>query len=186
MGSKIRISEIHERNVGGAKLILDVSFPFPCQPSMYSTLLRQDISFRRLAFFNDIQVGVVGAIALDAEAAVAAVNGAIQMTDAASQAVENKDATTPPTVTTKLYVQVLAVLAAYRSYGVGSALMKDVIEAAKKHAHIDELFLHVWVLNVDAIRFYERLGFSKTETVKNYYRRIESPDAVVMRLKLEK
>jgi len=184
MGSKIRISEIHDRNVGGAKLILDVSFPVPCHPSMYSTLLKQDISFRRLAFFNDIQVGVVGAIALDAEAALAAVNGAIQMTDA--PVVENKDATTPPTVTTKLYVQVLAVLAAYRSYGVGSALMKDVIEAAKKHAHIDELFLHVWVLNVDAIRFYERIGFSKTETVKNYYRRIESPDAVVMRLKLEK
>jgi len=185
--SKARISEIHERNVGGAKLILDVSFPFPCQPALYSTLLRQDKSFRRLAFFNDIQVGVVGAVALNEEEALAAVHGATPISDVAAPVVESKDAalTTQP-VATKLYVLVLAVLAAYRNYGVGSELMKEVIESAKKHPGVDEIFLHVWVLNTSAIKFYERLGFVNTETVKNYYRRIDSPDAVVMRLKLEK
>jgi len=186
--SKIRTSEIHERNLGGAKLIVEVSLPFPCQASLYTTLLRQDLSFRRLAFFNDIQVGMIGAVAIDADTAITAISGALPISDVITTTTitTTTTTTTAEKVLTKLYILTLAVLAAYRNCGVGTTLVKEVIDAATLHPHIDEIFLHVWILNEDAMRFYERLGFKKTETVKNYYRRIESPDAVVMRLQLNK
>jgi ribosomal protein S18 acetylase RimI-like enzyme len=179
--SKIRTSEIHERNIGGAKLIVEVSFPIPCHTSLYTTLLRQDLSFRRLAFFNDIQVGMIGAVAIDDDTATSSISGALPISDVAITTTATSEK-----VLTKLYILTLAVLAAYRNCGVGTTLVKEVIDAATLHPYIDEIFLHVWILNADAIRFYERLGFKKTENVKNYYRRIESPDAVVMRLQLPK
>jgi ribosomal protein S18 acetylase RimI-like enzyme len=82
------------------------------------------------------------------------------------------------------------VLAAYRDYGVGTHLMKEVLAsaaaagAAPGAAPFDEVFLHVWVGNEGAMRFYSRLGFVAGERISNYYRRIEPPDAIVMRLAL--
>ena len=35
--------------------------------------------------------------------------------------------------------------------------------------------------NEDAIRFYQNFGFESGEVVKDYYRRIEPPDAVILR-----
>jgi ribosomal protein S18 acetylase RimI-like enzyme len=48
---------------------------------------------------------------------------------------------------------------AFRSQGVGSALMAD----AERQAGGDELWLEVWTVNERAVAFYERLGFAATE-----------------------
>ena len=48
---------------------------------------------------------------------------------------------------------------AFRSKGIGSALMAD----AERQAGGDELRLEVWKVNERAIAFYERLGFATAE-----------------------
>lgn len=79
-----------------------------------------------------------------------------------------------------LYIMTLAVLAAYRSRGIGSQLLQSVLEYCKDHK-IPMIKLHVHIINEDAIRFYtERFGFTKGDLVENYYRRIDPPHCYLL------
>eukprot|EP00164_Ancoracysta_twista_P006989 GFYU01009841.1.p1 GENE.GFYU01009841.1~~GFYU01009841.1.p1 ORF type:complete len:196 (+),score=58.23 GFYU01009841.1:64-651(+) len=80
----------------------------------------------------------------------------------------------------KLYIMTLGVLAPYRGGGIGGQLLNDVLDNQKAKG-ITEAFLHVQVNNKDAVKFYEKYGFSVGETVANYYKRISPSDAVVLR-----
>jgi ribosomal protein S18 acetylase RimI-like enzyme len=66
----------------------------------------------------------------------------------------------------------------------GSALVQSVLDAVAKAGDVKEVYLHVWTKNEEAVRFYEtKFGFSRDAgTVANYYRRIDPPDAYVLRL----
>lgn len=50
---------------------------------------------------------------------------------------------------------------------------------------IHEATLHVQVNNDDAVRFYKKFGFEVGETVLNYYKRIDPPDAFLLTKKLK-
>lgn len=85
----------------------------------------------------------------------------------------------------------LGVLAAYRNHGIGSNLVKSVLdyfESEKdkgKMAMVDEITLHVQTSNEDAMKFYgEKFGFEKGELVENYYKRIDPPHCYILRKKL--
>ena len=43
-----------------------------------------------------------------------------------------------------------------------------------------EIYLHVHVEWDDALRFYERFGFSRGEVIKDYYTRLENNDALIV------
>lgn len=73
----------------------------------------------------------------------------------------------------------LAVLAAYRSYGVGTALLDHIIEYARS-LFVHEVYVHVWVENQDAVEWYESRGFKKGQLTKNYYHKLVPRDAWVM------
>ena len=45
--------------------------------------------------------------------------------------------------------------------------------------------LHTQVNNQEAIDFYQKFGFSVGEVMKDYYKKIEPPDAVVLSKKLK-
>jgi len=45
--------------------------------------------------------------------------------------------------------------------------------------------LHVQSNNDDAIAFYTRFGFKRDQLVLNYYKRLDPPDAVVLKLDLK-
>ena len=63
--------------------------------------------------------------------------------------------------------------------------MTLLTKAASFEDLIDEIYLHVHVANEDALRFYERLGFTIKETLQNYYRnRVEPPHAHVLHMML--
>lgn len=87
----------------------------------------------------------------------------------------------------RLYVAVLAVLAPYRDRGLGSLLLRQVVDAAeggkvKGAEDVREIYCHVWEENGGARRLYERFGFAADkERVMNYYKRINNPHAVVLR-----
>lgn len=82
-------------------------------------------------------------------------------------------------------IMTLGVLAPYRGGGIGSALLRRALAACAEVApEAAEAYLHVQQGNDDALRFYARHGFEVGETVENYYRRIDPPHAVVLRLRL--
>jgi len=84
-----------------------------------------------------------------------------------------------------LIIMTIGVLAQYRSEGVGSVMMRHILSVAKHDDRIQSIYLHVKVDNELAIQFYERFGFAVKELKKNYYVRMEPPDAYVMELKLQ-
>lgn len=85
----------------------------------------------------------------------------------------------------KLYIMTIGVLAPYRGFGVGSRLLERVLATAAADSAVREAYLHVQTSNDEAIEWYTRRGFAAAETVKEYYKRIECRDAVVLRRPLE-
>lgn len=83
--------------------------------------------------------------------------------------------------TQRLYIMTLAVLAPYRDRGIGSQLIRSVLDHCQSIG-ITEVCLHVQSSNDGAIRFYtERFGFVQGELVENYYQRIDPPHCYVLR-----
>ena len=81
----------------------------------------------------------------------------------------------------RLYIMTLGCLASYRRLGIGTLMVEHVLDYVKtKDTNFDNIFLHVQVNNQDAIEFYKKFGFEIVETRKNYYKRIEPPDAYVL------
>jgi len=97
----------------------------------------------------------------------------------------------------RVYIMTFAVLAAYRGRGIGSELLRTIVEYCThrptyrdgdvdKLVVVSEIFLHVQISNHDAIRFYtERFDFELGELVENYYRRIHPPHCFLMSKKLK-
>ena len=85
----------------------------------------------------------------------------------------------------RLYIVTLGCIPMYRRLGIGSAMLRHILEAISCYEDsICFVFLHVQINNEEAIAFYKRFGFEIVETVKNYYCRLEPPDAYVMEKKL--
>ncbi|WP_459479684.1 GNAT family N-acetyltransferase [Clostridium saccharoperbutylacetonicum] len=57
----------------------------------------------------------------------------------------------------------------YWGVGIGSALMEELIQFAKKHSIIKNISLGVKASNSKAIRLYEKYGFVKVGVHKNYF-----------------
>ena len=62
----------------------------------------------------------------------------------------------------------LAVGPKHRRNGVGSKLLRIIIQYLKT-LRINELFLEVSILNISAIKIYEKIGFKNCGIRKNYY-----------------
>ncbi|MDD5617093.1 MAG: ribosomal protein S18-alanine N-acetyltransferase [Candidatus Methanoperedens sp.] len=75
----------------------------------------------------------------------------------------------------------LAVLPAYQNRGIGSSLLKEIIEVFRE-IKVTEIILEVRQGNVKAKRFYERHGFITTDVMEKYYNDGES--AYLMRLEM--
>ena len=81
----------------------------------------------------------------------------------------------------KGHVVSIAVTNEHRSKGFGSALVNESIKGVKIR-QCSELYLEVRCSNNDAVRLYEKLGFSITQKLKAYYR--DGEDAFVMAIDL--
>ena len=77
----------------------------------------------------------------------------------------------------KGHVVSIAVMNEHRSKGFGSALVNESITGVKIR-QCSELYLEVRCSNNDAVRLYEKLGFSIIQRLKAYYR--DGEDAYVM------
>jgi putative acetyltransferase len=80
----------------------------------------------------------------------------------------------------------MLVAAGWRRRGVGSALMAEAIDRARK-AGAHKIALQVWPHNAAALALYERFGFRREGYLTRHYRRRSGElwDAVVMGLPLD-
>ncbi len=72
----------------------------------------------------------------------------------------------------------IAVDPEYRRWGIGSSLLRYTVQKAAEIG-VTELFLEVRASNVPAIGLYEKAGFTKIGTRRNYYKHPKE-DASVM------
>ena len=147
----IAFGAITDKNIEQLRVINRVIFPINYQESVYQDILACS-EVTQLAYHNDV---VVGAIACRLEKAPGG---------------------------PKLYIITLGVLAPYRGMGVGSRLLeKSLAVVADALPEVTEAYLHVQTNNEEAAAFYQRFGFVQGEVIKDYYRRIDPPDALVLR-----
>ena len=69
----------------------------------------------------------------------------------------------------------------FRNQGIGSLLLKELINLSKS-LNVKNLFLEVNEKNTPAILLYNKFGFKKISTRKNYYK---DNNAIVMKLDLK-
>ncbi|KAH7726984.1 acetyltransferaseGNAT family protein [Aphelenchoides avenae] len=81
----------------------------------------------------------------------------------------------------KLYITTLGVLPPYRRRGIGKQLVEHVLALCDKDPATKCVSLHVQTNNEAALAFYGNFGFQVAGQMANYYRRIEPPDALVLR-----
>ncbi|GAA5811134.1 hypothetical protein MFLAVUS_004563 [Mucor flavus] len=84
--------------------------------------------------------------------------------------------------TARVYMMTLGVLKNYRSLGLGSILIENIMENARRATNpiVTSLYLHVQTANEQAIRFYTRNGFRIQAVVYDYYKLIENRDAYIL------
>ncbi|PNW86932.1 hypothetical protein CHLRE_02g101850v5 [Chlamydomonas reinhardtii] len=145
---------VREKNLEQLKLLNSVIFPMKYADEVYRQCMACG-DLTQLAYHNDV---LVGAITVRCER--------------------------QPNGKAKAYIATLGVLAPYRNFAIGAKLLQRSLAAAQQDPNIEEAFVHVQVDNEDAIRFYQRHGFEKGEVVKDYYKKLSPPDAVVMSKKL--
>ena len=81
----------------------------------------------------------------------------------------------------KGHVVSVAVIDEHRGKGFGSVLVEEAVKGVKIR-ECSEMYLEVRCSNNDAVRLYEKLGFSITQKLKAYYR--DGEDAYVMAIDL--
>lgn len=85
----------------------------------------------------------------------------------------------------ELYIMTLGVLAPHRGRGIGSSLVRRCLAVVEEGLpEVRQAYLHVQISNEEAMVFYERLDFERSEVIENYYRRIDPPHAVVLQRRL--
>ena len=81
----------------------------------------------------------------------------------------------------KGHVVSIAVIDEHRRKGFGSVLVDEALKGVKIR-QCSELYLEVRSSNTDAVKLYEKLGFSIIQRLKAYYR--DGEDAYVMAIEL--
>ncbi|TPP57414.1 hypothetical protein FGIG_07915 [Fasciola gigantica] len=69
----------------------------------------------------------------------------------------------------RCYVAHLACLAPYRRLGIGTQLLRSVIDTCAQRGDVAAIYLHTQVSNEAAVQLYAKSGFTIVATHKNYY-----------------
>jgi len=171
------ISPIHEKHIQPLKrinaLLLPISYPDSfyhkiidpqTSPNFSRVILWKDPSSFKSAFSSNPEPKVVGGIVCRLEPD------------------EN-------TKTSSIYIQSLALLSPYRSHGLATAVLDDIIKGLVKNPitefPVTSLYAHVWIENAEGLEWYTARGFTREEpVVQGYYRRLQPGNAWIMRRSL--
>ncbi|CAG8533666.1 14237_t:CDS:2 [Ambispora leptoticha] len=162
---RIALGDVTQNNMGQLKRLNSVLFPVHYTDRFYKDVLEVG-EFAKLAYFNDACVGGVCC---------------------------RKELIAGTPEKSKLYIMTLGVLAPYRNLGLGTALLKHILEHAhsinssptpQNHPKFTEVYLHVQTSNNEAISFYKKYDFEIVGTIQDYYKKITPPDAYILSKKL--
>ncbi|KAF1963025.1 acyl-CoA N-acyltransferase, partial [Byssothecium circinans] len=79
-----------------------------------------------------------------------------------------------------LYISTIGLLAPYRSHGIASHLLYNVIaKAAKKH-NVTRVTAHVWEANEEGLEWYAKRGFEVIGRKDNYYSKLKPSGALLV------
>ncbi|XP_022661550.1 N-alpha-acetyltransferase 50-like [Varroa jacobsoni] len=151
---RIELGAVTPHNYRQLKVLNSVVFPVIYNDKFYQNVLEVG-DLARLAYCNDIVVGAVCC--------------RVDKTEMGQR---------------RLYIMTLGCLAPYRRLGIGTKLLKHVLEYAKKDGNFNSIYLHVQVQNDCALKFYDRFDFKVVDTMQNYYKRIKPADAHVLQKSL--
>ena len=84
----------------------------------------------------------------------------------------------------RLYLMTVGVYAPHRNGAIGTRLLRHALNEGSTDTFIEDAYLHVHTPNTEAIAFYKRFGFVEDGVVQNYYKRLDPPDAAVLKLNL--
>ncbi|OCT50404.1 hypothetical protein CLCR_07474 [Cladophialophora carrionii] len=91
--------------------------------------------------------------------------------------------TNPPL--SQIYIQALALLSPYRSLGMATLLLNEVLCSAKSLVEDPVcIYAHVWEKNEDALDWYAKRGFKRVMLVERYYTRLRPSGAWIVRREL--
>ncbi|KAF9963584.1 N-alpha-acetyltransferase 50 [Modicella reniformis] len=153
---RVGLGDVTKNNLNQLMRLNKVLFPIDYKPSFYNEILEVG-EFAKIIYFNDICVGAVCCRKTNVE-------GSRTLQD--------------------LYIATLGILAPYRQYGLGSKLLKHVLENAElppsSGPKIARVYLHVQTNNEQALKFYKKHGFEKKERCENYYPQFDESDAYLL------
>jgi ribosomal protein S18 acetylase RimI-like enzyme len=85
-----------------------------------------------------------------------------------------------------LYILALCVFESYRRGGVAVQLYEDAIKRCKaNHPEVKGVYIHTPENNIGAIKFYEKLGFSITNRMTDYYHTLDHNNGVTLEIRFE-
>ncbi|KAI3618378.1 hypothetical protein CBS9595_002741 [Malassezia furfur] len=148
----IALTDLTPNNLGQLRMLNAKLFPIAYSEQVYRDVLAEEVRpVCKLGLYNDIPVANV-----------------------CCRVDEGKDV-----AHCKVYIMTLGVLPAYRHLGLGTAMLRQVLEHAPPGGKYDDgrrveaVYLHVHMGNEAAKQFYEQFGFQVTETVPDYYKKLE-------------
>ncbi|KAK7894189.1 hypothetical protein LTR67_005947 [Exophiala xenobiotica] len=93
---------------------------------------------------------------------------------------------TDMSVRSQIYIQALALLAPYRSLGLGVILLNAVLSTtAAMSPGMTCIYAHVWEKNEDALVWYAKRGFRRVMFIEQYYRKLRPAGAWIVRMELD-
>jgi ribosomal protein S18 acetylase RimI-like enzyme len=91
--------------------------------------------------------------------------------------------TNPPL--SQIYIQALTLLSPYRTLGIATLLLNEVLSSAKLLVEDPIcIYAHVWERNEDALDWYAKRGFKRVMLVERYYTRLRPSGAWIVRKEL--
>jgi len=151
--SRVSFASLTPNNLGTVRKLNSVLFPIKYSEKFYQDILHPSVEdFCKLVYYNDVPVGTVCC------------------------RLETSDDET------SLYIMTMGILAPYRSRGLGSTCLEQVLAAASSctKPKIKRVHMHVQTSNEAAKKFYERHGFQQTGIHQDYYKKIVPHDAWIL------
>jgi ribosomal protein S18 acetylase RimI-like enzyme len=80
----------------------------------------------------------------------------------------------------------LCVFESYRRGGVAVQLYEDAIKRCRAdHPEVKGVYIHTPENNIGAIKFYEKLGFSITNRMTDYYHTLDHNNGVTLEIRFD-
>ena len=171
---ELYLGPVNASNIDQLKMLNRTNLPVRYQDKFYKTVLATPPTITKLAYFKDV---IVGNICCREE--LVSPERALLGEKNSSAPIAAKT----PASAKHVYIMTLGVLAAYRNRGIGSGMLKHVLERAEADGYLS-IYLHVHTANAYAIDFYRRHGFENIGKIEDYYKRVTPRDCFVLARRL--